>query len=163
MSDTPDSPCTRAFPIKQSAEHRSARRQFFTFVGGALLALTGTAFGTKTPWFRRLFERSGEHKVAIADVDELAVGASKLFYYPTDHDPCLLIHHQEGHYAAYSQKCTHLMCPVHYNHSKGQIVCPCHAGFFSPKDGSVIAGPPPRPLPKYPVEVHQGKVWVLPG
>ena len=33
-----------------------------------------------------------------------------------------------------------------------QLECPCHQGFFSPKDGSVLQGPPPRPLPQIALE-----------
>jgi Rieske Fe-S protein len=30
---------------------------------------------------------------------------------------------------------------------------------FAP-DGQVVGGPPPRPLPRYPVEVREGQVFV---
>ncbi len=161
MSDQPQGKCH--YPIKQSAEHRTSRRQFFTFAGGSFFVLLASAVASKGAWFRNLFYRRGETSVAIANEGELAVGESKLFHYPTSHDPCILIHLSEGSYVAYTQKCTHLMCPVHYNKDKEQIVCPCHEGYFSPKDGKVLAGPPPRPLPSFPVEVRQGKIWVLPG
>jgi Rieske Fe-S protein len=55
------------------------------------------------------------------------------------------------------------MCPVHYQHAQQQFYCPCHEGFFSARDGRVLAGPPPRPLPRYPVEVRGGQVWVVPA
>jgi Rieske Fe-S protein len=34
------------------------------------------------------------------------------------------------------------------------LACPCHHGYFSAKDGSVLQGPPPRPLPRILLERH---------
>ncbi len=39
------------------------------------------------------------------------------------------------------------------------FMCPCHGGVYY-KDGSVAAGPPPRPLPRYPVRVQNGEVQI---
>ena len=39
-------------------------------------------------------------------------------------------------------------------------MCPCHGGVYY-KDGTVAAGPPPRPLTKYPVRVNGGRVEIL--
>ena len=56
-----------------------------------------------------------------------------------------------GGYAAYSKVCTHAGCMV--SDSEGDIlVCPCHYGKFDPtQGGSVVGGPPPRPLPQLPI------------
>jgi Rieske Fe-S protein len=53
---------------------------------------------------------------------------------------------------AYSQKCTHLSCAVYYSAGEQKLVCPCHRGYFSIEDGSVLQGPPPRPLPRIVLE-----------
>jgi Rieske Fe-S protein len=98
----------------------------------------------------------------VARVAELPVGSSKLFTYPTEHHPCILVRLGETEFAAYSQSCTHLMCPVHYQHEKRQLRCPCHEGYFSAEDGHVLAGPPPRALPRYPVEIRDGEIWIKP-
>ena len=50
-------------------------------------------------------------------------------------------------YVAYSQKCTHLSCAVIYSRENNRLECPCHQGYFSITDGSVLQGPPTRPLP----------------
>lgn len=68
----------------------------------------------------------------------------------------------EDEFVAYSSACTHLMCPVHYDGGTNQFVCPCHNGFFDAKDGSVIAGPPRRSLPRYEVNLSDGKILVGP-
>jgi len=51
---------------------------------------------------------------------------------------------------------------VFYRPEQNRIVCPCHGGVYSVADGSVIAGPPPRPLPRITLE-HRGNDLVAIG
>ena len=51
-------------------------------------------------------------------------------------------------YVAYSRLCTHASCPLFYRSTENRLDCPCHGGAFSIADGSVLLGPPPRPLPR---------------
>ena len=55
--------------------------------------------------------------------------------------------------------CTHLGCVVTWNEEEGCFECPCHGAVFNDK-GEVLAGPPPRPLDYFPVEVVSGSVVV---
>ena len=93
---------------------------------------------------------------AVALESELAVGAAKVFAYPGPQDNCLLIRVDEERYVAYSQKCTHLSCPIIYSNETKQLECPCHEGSFSLETGAVIKGPPPRALPKIVLERQNG-------
>jgi menaquinol-cytochrome c reductase iron-sulfur subunit len=47
-----------------------------------------------------------------------------------------------------SNKCTHLGCSVGWKEDWQEFVCPCHDAQFG-LDGSVLGGPPPRPLDSY--------------
>jgi arsenite oxidase small subunit len=85
-------------------------------------------------------------------VGSIAVGESKVFDYPEDINPCLLLRPDENTYLAYSRICTHASCPVFYRPQENRIVCQCHGGVYSVADGSVLEGPPPRPLPKIKLE-----------
>jgi nitrite reductase/ring-hydroxylating ferredoxin subunit len=96
----------------------------------------------------------------VARLDEIPVGGSKLFRYPTEADPCILIRLTTDRFAAYNQSCTHLKCPVYFKSDR--LVCPCHEGSFSAEDGRVLAGPPPRPLPRHLIEIRDQEIWVLP-
>ena len=146
------------YPIKQSDEQRVNRRQFAVFCGCSAIAL-----GAGIPMQNRLraIPRATE-PVAVAEVGEVPHGGYKLFHYPSEHHPCILIRLKTGDYAAYSQSCTHLMCPVHFDVMTNQLVCPCHNGYFSASDGAVVAGPPQRPLPRYEVNIAEGMIWVGP-
>ena len=55
-------------------------------------------------------------------------------------------------FVAFSINCTHLGCPVRWLADANLFMCPCHGGVYY-KDGTVAAGPPPLPLPRYPVRV----------
>ncbi len=52
----------------------------------------------------------------------------------------------DGRLHVLSPTCTHLGCIVHWNEAAATWDCPCPGGRFLP-DGSVLYGPPTRPLP----------------
>lgn len=64
-------------------------------------------------------------------------------------------------FVAFSANCTHLGCPVRWMDSAELFMCPCHGGVYY-KDGSVAAGPPPRPLVRYQVRVENDEVKMSP-
>jgi menaquinol-cytochrome c reductase iron-sulfur subunit len=64
-----------------------------------------------------------------------------------------------GGFVAFSVNCTHFGCPVQWLPDAALFMCPCHGGVYY-ADGTVAAGPPPRPLPQYPVRVRNGQVEI---
>jgi Rieske Fe-S protein len=97
----------------------------------------------------------------IAAAADLGVGEVKLFSYPTPADPCIMIR-TANTFVAYSQKCTHLSCAVYFAKDKNRLECPCHEGYFSVTDGSVLQGPPTRPLPRI-ILKHDGDTLIATG
>jgi Rieske Fe-S protein len=89
---------------------------------------------------------------AVARIGEIPVGGVKLFQYPKQGDQCIMVRTAEDSYVAFSQKCTHLSCAVYYSREQDRLECPCHQGYFSIHDGSVLQGPPARPLPRVVLE-----------
>lgn len=65
-------------------------------------------------------------------------------------------------FTAYAVNCTHLGCPVRWLADANLFLCPCHGGVYY-QDGTVAAGPPPRPLVQYKVRVNRNQVEVLAG
>jgi menaquinol-cytochrome c reductase iron-sulfur subunit len=62
-------------------------------------------------------------------------------------------------FIAFSVNCTHLGCPVRWLPSAELFMCPCHGGVYY-KDGTVAAGPPPKPLIRYQVRVVNDQVQI---
>ena len=64
-----------------------------------------------------------------------------------------------GALVALSAVCTHLGCIVQWEKDKQGFLCPCHAGHYT-SDGTVISGPPPKPLAKLPFTVANGTITI---
>ena len=138
------------FSVYAADERYVSRRQFTKFLTLTSLAmLVGNLWILVRSWFRR--EPVYQAQV-IAAVDELPVGGVKTFSFPGPQDPCILVRTGPDAYVAYSQKCTHLSCAVYYARQENRLECPCHQGFFSIADGTVLQGPPQRPLPRVVLE-----------
>jgi Rieske Fe-S protein len=141
------------FSVHTADERYVSRRQFTKFLVLTSLAMfVGQIWILVKSWFSR--KTSSLPQQAVAHKDEIAVGEVKLFTYPTADDHCIMVRTEPEIYVAYSQKCTHLSCAVYYSKESNTLECPCHRGFFSVKDGSVLAGPPPRPLPSILLEIR---------
>jgi quinol---cytochrome c reductase iron-sulfur subunit, bacillus type len=65
----------------------------------------------------------------------------------------------EDKFVAFAINCAHLGCPVRWLPDAHLFMCPCHGGVYY-ADGTVAAGPPPHPLPQYPVRVVDGHVEI---
>ena len=147
----------RDFPIDIEADEFGARRDFTRF-----MVLTSLAFVVGQFWIgvQTLFRRREKgQRQQIATVDKISVGQAISFSYPTDHDPCLLIHASESVFYAYSSECTHLMCPVRPELDRNCLRCPCHEGYFEVETGRPTAGPPRRPLRRILLEIDDGKIY----
>lgn len=146
------------FSVFTADERYVNRRQFTKF-------LTLTSFGMMVGnlWIlakSTLHREPSFPRVAIATLDELPVGGVKTFNFPNADDPCILIR-TEADYVAFSQKCTHLSCAVYYEKERNRLECPCHQGFFSISDGSVLQGPPQRPLPRVVLQKEGGRLVAI--
>ncbi len=97
-------------------------------------------------------------EVMLAHLDELPVGHSREFRDVLGND-LLVVRLGEKEVRAFSVMCTHLGCRVQWDQQGGNFLCPCHMGRFDTA-GAVIAGPPPAPLPSYPVRLDRGGVYV---
>src|SRR5688572_27627787 len=128
------------FPINRGEELNNSRRQFLKFLG-----LTSLAFftGTLGVSLKAMFEsRRTEElpEMRVISVSDLAEGSSLNFRYPEEEYPAILVHLPGGKFVAYEQRCTHLLCPVLYEHERKRLFCPCHEGVFDPETGERTAG-----------------------
>lgn len=65
-------------------------------------------------------------------------------------------------YTVLSNVCTHLGCRVRWIADDERFHCPCHNGVFA-KDGTVVSGPPPRPLDHFENKVEDGILYIKRG
>jgi Rieske Fe-S protein len=137
-----------------------SRRNFMKIAGWAA-AVTGFSAVTIpiiAYFYPKDLEETPAEPVRVALPEELPVGEA--ITVPYGRYPALVIHTPQG-LRAYSAVCTHFACLVKWNPEIGRIACPCHDGFFDPVEGSVISGPPPRPLDSFPVYVaDDGYIYV---
>jgi len=73
--------------------------------------------------------------------------------------PVLLVRAQSGEFKALAATCTHLDCTVQYREDRQDIWCACHNGIYS-LAGRNLAGPPPKPLSQYVVNIVDKEVVV---
>lgn len=150
------------FPFEWDADDLVTRRQLLrlaVMASGALFAATGVLTGLSALRDHRRGERT-----AIIEAEAVPVGGVHYFSYPGEDDHAILLRLDEERFVAYSGKCTHLSCAVYWAPERGragELVCPCHEGIFEPQTGDVIAGPPPRPLPKIALENDGGTLYAL--
>jgi nitrite reductase/ring-hydroxylating ferredoxin subunit len=105
-------------------------------------------------------EEMPSEPVMAGDLASLPVGEAMTVRF--GRYPALVLHAADGLHA-YSAVCTHFACIVKWDPVRGEIVCPCHEGYFDPQDGSVISGPPPEPLTSLSVEIVDGRIFVGDG
>jgi Rieske Fe-S protein len=63
-----------------------------------------------------------------------------------------LVMKASGELVAFDPRCTHGLCTYRWLRDAARFQCGCHDGQFA-LDGSVLAGPPPRPLGQFPVRL----------
>ncbi len=66
---------------------------------------------------------------------------------------------EKNNFVAFAANCTHLGCPVRWEAHAQLFMCPCHGGVYY-KDGTVAAGPPPKPLTHYEVRVYNNEIQI---
>jgi Rieske Fe-S protein len=91
---------------------------------------------------------SGPVRLTRAEV--VKVEREKFAIVPIGRQRVLVFEDPDGELHALDAKCTHEGCTVRYVPRDGLIWCACHNGRFD-LEGRVLAGPPPRPLPRHAV------------
>lgn len=123
------------------SEAQITRREFFSSGGWiSLMASAGLILLGNLRFFKPqvLFEPPSIFKVGMPDEFPknkfTFLPDRKVFIYRSDDDA----------FHAISAVCTHLGCTVKL--ASTGFDCPCHGSKFD-KEGQIISGPPPRPLP----------------
>ena len=149
-----------------------SRRKFFARLSvaaggiGALMVALPVAGFILAPFF----ERHKEVWRSVGKMDSFKIGTTTAVQYEdasplpwagvTARSAAWLRRVDADTFIAFSINCTHLGCPVRWLAEANLFMCPCHGGVYY-NDGTVAAGPPPAPLPRYQVRVLNGDVQIL--
>ncbi len=71
-----------------------------------------------------------------------------------------MVRAKEGYFYSMSAVCTHLGCITAWDSAAGLIKCPCHGSQYD-RQGNVVAGPAPRPLPHFALALNDQKQLVV--
>jgi len=133
------------------------RRTFLWMIAGGLGGLLAAAAGW--PLLRFLAPPAGAGASERISIPRSAIKAGAAHFFQFRGKPAVVVLARAGEYVALSAVCTHLGCVVQWQEAKGEFLCPCHGGRFAPT-GTVLGGPPPRPLEVLPVAVAGDQLQV---
>ena len=132
-------------------------------VAASFGALTGFAFAFLLP--RR--ERAVEQRIFLGFASTLGAGESRLLTLPSGERMVLANTGRSGGagetFQAFSSRCPHLGCQVHYEAGEDRYLCPCHQGVFD-KDGKAVSGPPAKAgqqLAAYRIEADGNSLYAV--
>lgn len=97
----------------------------------------------------------GNDGAALAKASDVPVGGGGIFA----DQQVVVTQPAQGSFRAFATTCTHAGCTVD-EVAGGTINCPCHGSKFAIADGSVVAGPAPRPLPQRRITVEDGAIRI---
>ena len=90
----------------------------------------------------------------IAQKSAVPTNSSVSFTLPSNGDPGVLVHLNDGKFVAFDATCTHAGCPVSYDPGSQLLLCPCHGAQFDPSKGAAaISGPTNTPLTSVPIKI----------
>jgi menaquinol-cytochrome c reductase iron-sulfur subunit len=151
------------------------RRAFLSSVTVAIGAIITAGLGIPAVAYivgPALKKAEEEEWIPIGSTSKVELGTPTLFKakverqtgWITDEDEITvyLLTEDSRDYVAMSNICTHLGCRVRWIDDQDQFFCPCHNAIFG-KDGSVVEGPPPRPLDRFEVKVEDDTIYILGG
>ncbi|NRA39962.1 MAG: Rieske 2Fe-2S domain-containing protein [Planctomycetes bacterium] len=158
----------QAYPIDTGTEQLENRRQFLKTIVATSAVIACGQFALLAAAERRIrtVVLSDQRLLLDIQLSDLEVGGAAVFNYPNEHSPCVIARlpdeNNTAKLVAYSQRCTHLACPVVPDVAAGKMVCPCHNGAFDINNGHVLYGPPKDALPRLKLEVaDSGMIYVL--
>ncbi|MER7247020.1 Rieske (2Fe-2S) protein [Kribbella sp. NPDC000426] len=136
--------------------HPPGRRAVLAVVLGATAAGCSKYGEPSNPPPQNAQSQTAPANAVLGKTEEIPVGEGKIF----DQNQVVVTQPVKGTFKAFSSTCTHQGCQV-TTVANGTIDCPCHGSKYSVKDGSVVAGPAPRPLPPKEITISGDSITLV--
>jgi Rieske Fe-S protein len=137
----------------------SSRRSFIDLLLGT--SLGATMLSIVYPVIQFLIppalSESQQNNVIAGSVSDLKPNTARIFKFGSR--PGIVVRTSAGEFRAFTAVCTHLNCTVQYRQDMQHMWCACHGGQFD-LNGINVAGPPPRPLEQYAVNLSGDDIVV---
>ena len=160
--------------MDESKDKQFGRRNFMKAAIAGIGGLIGAAFGLPAiPYIMGpALEKESDSWIQLGSISKVELNIPTLFkktletqtgWINTEEEISVYVLTSNGQdYVVMSNVCTHLACRVRWIPEQDSFFCPCHNGVFS-KDGTVVAGPPPRPLDRFESKVENGVIFIKRG
>jgi 3-phenylpropionate/trans-cinnamate dioxygenase ferredoxin component len=95
----------------------------------------------------------------VCSVAEVAPGA--VLGVEVNDTPIALVHAEDGQFYAAYDECSHAQIPLSEGEVEGcTLECWLHGSRFDLRTGAPSGPPATQPIPVYPVEIHEGDVYL---
>ena len=158
---------------RHSTSHDLSRRDFvkiiMTFLGTVMTAIIGIpAIGYLiSPAARK---EESDAWIALGPLDNYPIGIPTPFNFTrstingwektVNSYGVFVVRQDENQVRVFSNICTHLGCRVSWHTDLQHYVSPCHDGHFD-MVGTVLSGPPPRPLDEFTTKIEANNLYIL--
>ncbi len=157
-------------PTKQELTRRNFLSVAIAAIGGVITAIIGIP--AVAYLVGPTLQKQAQDWIQLGSVKKVETGTPTLFKVTLQHQTGWVTSQEEvaayvltedgQNYVALSNICTHLGCRVRWIPEQGKFFCPCHNAVFA-KDGTVISGPPPRPMDRYKTKLDNGILFIMRG
>jgi len=149
------------------------RRRFLALAAGALAGAIGATMAIPSLFYVLApgFGKKDEEWVDLGATKDIPKGQPvKLEYVRRRRDGWTIVEAKGSawvstangrEFTVFDPHCTHLGCAYRWDAAKDRFLCPCHTAVFQ-IDGTVLSGPPPRPLDRLPNKVVGDRLLVMP-
>lgn len=155
-----------------SNEKKFSRRQFMSWVTGAISAIIGLGLGIPAIAYivgPSLKKEDVQNWISLGSISKVDLGVPTLFKTKIQRQAGWIINEEEisvfvftengRDFVTMSNICTHLGCRVRWIDDREEFFCPCHNGVFD-KDGRIVSGPVPRPLDRFETKVENERLFI---
>ncbi len=166
-----DTPVAKPLPKREVITRRIfILGGFWSAFGLLLVGLLGSPLDFM--WIRKITGFGGPvpvspDRIPAAGTDPVIINEGRFFLLNLEPGVTPNGEQTSGGLLALWRKCPHLGCTIPWRPDfvfqgrKGWFRCPCHGSTYTKEGGIIVAGPAPRPMDVFPLEVQQDRSIVV--